>query len=701
MRKTIACTFYSIAVSAGALLLPASASAQPATTFERTEERAPCDNFQPLRQPLFGETHLHTSFSFDAYDNGMRVDPFAAYDFAKGGQVIIPDVDGNQTRPIRLRRPIDFAALTDHAENFAELNVCVSTGFQLFDILTLGRRAFLCRELREETDILPDDIFFQLFGSAAAVETPNRLPLCLLPGVNCDRASLSLWREIQRAAEGAYDRSSACTFTSFVAYEWTGTPAGANLHRNVIYRNERVSPEPISYIESNGANPSVLWQRLRETCTDAGTGCDVLTITHNANLSGEQGRMYLDPNNTDDAYDPSERQRFEPLTELIQHKASSECRFDRLAGVGLGTADELCTFEQRRQSILAAPAIPIPGALDPNVFSPRNFIRNVLKDGLALEQRDGINPFKQGFVAGTDSHNGTPGYTLEDDFKGHVGADDANPLGTGVAVGAIDQPIRDGPGGLAVVWAEENSRDSIFAAMKRRETYATSGTRPVVRFFGGWRGSEELCSRPDAVATAYRAGVPMGGDLPRRVGNRNPRFLVMASKDPGTCDAAVTDPSDPDFCGSDDVPGTDLQRIQIVKGWVDATGQTHEQVFDVAGDPNNGASVDPATCAPTGAGFRDLCTVWEDRNFDPEQHAFYYARILENPTCRWSTQFCKKAGVDPFAAPATCLAQAEAANGGPGVEGPFGDCCITEADDPFFERVIQERAWTSPIWYRP
>jgi hypothetical protein len=370
---------------------------------------------------------------------------------------------------------------------------------------------------------------------------------------------------------------------------------------------------------------------------------------------------------------------FEPLFEIIQHKGVSECRYDRLAGQGLQTADELCTFEQLTKDTLntVGPDVPI------DEFPPRNMIRNVLKDGLALAPKfGGVNPFKHGFVGSTDDHSGAPGNTVEPDFQGHAGTDDA-------PVAPLLDNIRLGPGGLAVVWAEENSRDSLFTAMRRKETYGTSGTRPVVRFFGGWDypGSGQLCGRKDRIRVGYDQGVPMGGDLPKRSGGRSPRFLVAALKDP---DSAA------------------LQRIQVIKGWVDGGGQTHEEVVDVVGDAENGAGVDTATCKPRGKGFKELCTVWEDKQFDATEAAFYYARVLENPTCRWSTLQCKAAGVDPFATAQKCQQQAEAANAKAVADGeiesgetPFSNCCLTEQNDPFMERTIQERAWTSPIWYAP
>jgi hypothetical protein len=298
-------------------------------------------------------------------------------------------------------------------------------------------------------------------------------------------------------------------------------------------------------------------------------------------------------------------------------------------------------------------------------YPPLLFVRNALKEGLAQEQRIGVNPFRLGLIGSTDTHNASPGNVREYDFPGHLGTRDATPpllLAPLTGIGVIGV-IEANPGGLAVVWAEENSRDALFAAMRRREVYGTSGTRPLVRFFGGALDGTN-CDRGDLVDRAYSTGVPMGGELGPVRGGHSPRFAVLASRDPGTAEH----------------PGTPLQRVQIVKGWVDAAGATHEQVFDVAGSTNDGSTVDTATCTATSRGADTLCAVWEDPAFERAERAFYYARVVEDPVCRWSTRVCNAAGVD-------CAVGAP-----PGLE----ECC-----DPAFPKTVQERAWSSPIWYRP
>ena len=629
------------------------ASAAP---WQRTEEREPCADFNVLRNPYFGDLHIHTAVSADAYIFGTRAGPRDAYDFAKGGSIAFSDDNEEQTRSGHLDRPLDFAAVTDHAEFFGEVNLCSTPGSPVYDIET-------CQALRQAEN--PDDRFsvtVQWLFPAGIPNPPSSLPFCSMPGIDCDAAAVSVWKEIQAAAEEAYDRSAACGFTSFIAYEHTASPLGRHLHRNIIFRNEHVPAFAASQLETAaGGIPQGVWTAVENDCLNAGTGCDALVIPHNSNLSG--GQQWLDPADVTEA---QRRQDLEPLVEIHQIKGNSECRFDRLAGVGSFTDDELCDFEQEPLPSES------PGQQVPSIdqYPRRNMVRNTLKDGLYFEQTLGVNPFKLGFIGSTDNHDAASGSTEEGNWNGGQGNTDSSPARR------ISLVPHTNPGGLAVVWAEENSRDALFDALRRRETYATSGTRPVVRFFGGVLDGVD-CDTAGFVENAYKTGTPMGGDLGAVRGAASPRFAVLAAKDPGT----------------EQVPGTDLQRVQIIKGWVDAAGETHEKVFDVAGDPENGAGVDPDTCAPLGAGARELCAVWEDPEFDRSQRAFYYARVIENPTCRWSTLACKSVGVDPFSP--DCAAQVATAGD------VYANCCVTEDEDPFVQRTIQERAWTSPIWYRP
>jgi len=682
--------------SATALVAADGVRAESDLPFKRTEIREDCDSHEALRQPFFGETHLHTSFSFDAYTLSVRNDPNAAYEFAKGGTVMLPDASARagkpQTRTAQLLKPLDFAAVTDHSELLGPMEICTRSPKG-----TTGRGSIQCRQMRTGEIDPGDPTSFNPEGvsglwAANPLLRPNGsgplLPLCKT--ADCKTAEVSLWQEIQQAAEDHYDRTSACSFTTFVGYEYTAQPLLSNLHRNVIFRNADVPLAPVSNITTGGPFPTVLWEKLRRRCIDRkGSDCDVLTIPHNANLAG--GLMFPDPASPEEA---AERAFFEPLTEIYQHKAASECRYDRQAQAGVETNDSLCTFEQVLGSILGPQSDP------PDIYQypPRNMVRNALKDGMALApDLEGVNPFKYGLIGSTDSHNGDPGNTVEKDFQGHGGTIDA-------PVVPLIENFRLGPGGLAVVWAEENSRDSIFSAMRRKETYGTSGTRPVVRFFGGWDYDAGLCENPDRVAVGYDDGVPMGGDLPdMTAGSGRPRFLAAALRDP---DSAK------------------LERIQIVKGWVDAGGQTHERVYDVAGkardytkrylkgvceaEVTSGNADQTTRTALADRGRNELCTVWKDPGFNAYLPAFYYARVLETPTCRWSTRVCLAADVNPFARPKRCRAQAARANANAANNGeialgevPFNSCCLTEQNDPFIERTIQERAWTSPVWYAP
>ncbi len=668
-----------MALSLACITAWASGAGTPDRSFERTETRQDCTQYTPLKRPLFGDLHVHTSYSHDAYVSLQRNDPWDAYRYAKGETLTQADADGEFTVQAQISKPLDFVAVTDHAEYFGELRLCTrdssKPAYWLPQCIINRVDNFFIRLLAAR--------YWSGLGAAGRESDKDRSIICSMPGSDCAAAALDTWTDIQRAAEENYDRSNDCTFTTFVAYEYTDAPDFKNMHRNVIFRNDQVTHQALSVYATGTYQFPKLWQLLRAQCIEGQDRCDVMVIPHNANLSG--GLMFRDPPNEEEA---RERLFFEPVVEITQHKGSSECRFDRLAGRGLDTTDELCTFEQYESDNLQAMGVLYgelrseggrPVSLDE--FAPRNMLRNALKDGLALEQKTGINPFQIGFIGSTDTHNATPGGTEEDRFIGHLGQRDAGYRN-------VQDHFADNPGGLAVVWAEENSRDAIFTGLRRKETYATSGTRPVVRFFGGYGIDADLCADPDLVARASAGGVPMGGTLAAAGPGVTPGFVVTAMKDPGTPDR----------------PGNDLQRIQIIKGWVDQNGSTREKVFDVAASADRDAWVNTENCEPTGVGAKSLCAVWKDPEFDPGIRAFYYARVMENPSCRWSTRHCMAAGVNPFSP--DCRAQAEAhthtLQEERGARGDvYGNCCKQTEDEPFYSPVIQERAWTSPIWYRP
>lgn len=609
-----------------------------------TEERAPCRDYDPLRRPFFGDTHVHTSFSHDASTQDTRNTPRDAYRFAQGAEIGIQPYDkkGKAGRRVKLDRPLDWTAISDHAEMLGEVRICSDPKHSEYD-------SDVCWNKRNAQ--------FALLGFLARSQVGERHKMCGPDGELCYSAARSAWADIQSAAEEAYDRTAACQFTSVIAYEWTSSVA-SNLHRNVLFRNHVVPDYALSSIDTVSAYR--LFEGLEKECTSSETGlatCDAIVIPHNSNISMD-GYMFKTTRLTSletgeapiDREEARLRGRFERLVEIMQHKGDSECL------LGAETTDEACGFEK-------LPYDAMSGAIGAPRTPPKRsaMVREALKKGILLQADLGSNPLKYGIIASTDSHLGTPGLVSEEGHVGHGGA--SRVMSTAIPQGLPDA-IEFSPGGLAVVWAEENARDSIFEAMSRREVYGTSGTRPEVRFFGGWSYPEDLCESRNMAEQGYALGVPMGGDLPARSGNAPPTFVVSALQDPGT----------------EAHPGTALQRIQIVKGWTKG-GVAHERVVDIAGGPND-ASVSLDSCTPTGAGARSLCEVWTDPEFDATESAFYYVRVLENPTCRWQQHLCVDAKVD-------CSEPSTIGTG-------FELCC-----DPSIPRTIQERAWTSPIWYTP
>lgn len=587
----------------------------------------PCLDWTATRAPFFGDVHVHTAHSFDSVLFDNRNGPREAYQFAMGEAIGLPPLDamGGPTRFVSLRRPLDFAAVTDHAEMLGETALC--TGGQL--------TAPAC-------DVFDGGGFgaaLVIFGAQFQDPDPVRRPLCGTDGLLCLSAAASVWEQNRLAAEEFDDPEGDCRFTTFVGYEWTASPGGDNLHRNVLFSSGSVPSLPLSYVEVQ--QPNELWLGLRSQCEALGPECEAITIPHNSNESRGQSFRTTEPDGSPLRFESALlRRQMEPLVELIQHKGDSECR------PGVGTTDELCGFEKIFDAT-------------PQQDEPLSYVRNVLKAGLALDAQIGVNPFTLGLVASTDTHNATPGATGEDDFQGHVGALDAT------AASRLDGgSLQQNPGGLMVLWAEENSRSALFDAMQRRESYATSGTRPTLRFFGGFDLPEALCGEPDLAAQAYATGVPMGGELISQTTDEAPRFIAQASQDPGS----------PGF------PGSRLAEIQIIKGWIDVDGRVSESVISIAGGPPSPDALDTSSCAPDGSGSAGLCAVWQDPDFDPEEHAFYYARLLESPSCRWSARLCRAEGIDCSVAPP------------PG----FESCC-----DGSFPDAIQERATSSPIWVRP
>jgi hypothetical protein len=611
-----------------------------ASAFERTEEREPCKDYQQLRQPLFGDVHVHTTLSFDAWGQGTRNTPRDAYRFARGEAIgVQPYGDDDQPlRTLQLKRPLDFAMVSDHSEMTGETELCRRPGSQAYSTLscTLVRRW--------------PAMGYAILNSQWGKRVGHAVDICGDDGALCRPSALGAWKVTQDAAEEFYDRSSACSLTTFVGYEWSGTRLGMN-HRNVLFRNATVTPIPNNAIDDQH-DEIRLWTALRDDCIEADTGCDVLAIPHNSNLS--RGDMFWTEHPNGRVLDSklaALRASMEPLIEITQHKGDSECR--------VGTRDELCAFETVSFGDVAGHVSPMH-KMPP---APGVYVREALTEGLAIQGTLGVNPYNFGIIGSTDTHLGTPGYVAEKDFVGHA----AGAVTARLKISAMPDHPTWNPGGLAAVWAEENSRDSIFEAMRRRETFGTSGPRIVVRLFGGWDYDEDMCEARDFAKRGYGGGVAMGGDLaPSTDKTAVPRFAVFATRD----------------AGDEDGGGTPLQRLQIIKGWVNAAGEPQETIYDVAGSLDGDADVDLATCTATGSGHDQLCTVWSDPAFDADLAAFYYARVVENPTCRWTWRSCLAAGVD-------CDQTF-------GPRGLLAACC-----DPNVAKTIQERAWTSPIWYTP
>ncbi|MEL6345965.1 MAG: DUF3604 domain-containing protein [Myxococcota bacterium] len=576
-----------------------------------------CDHYLSDRQAFFGDLHVHTALSLDAATQETRTRPDEAYAFAMGEPLSVQPFDekGQGTRTLQLERPLDFAAVTDHAELLGEVEICSNPDLEGYASLT-------CRMYRNR----PRAAFFWMnmrmsFGKSMRLCGPGRL--------RCQSASQRPWDEIQAAA-AAWNRDTGdCDFTTFVGYEWTGARDGKNLHRNVIFRGADVPALPIDFYAAPAAPE--LWAKLNDQCTG---DCDFIVIPHNSNLS--DGQMFLAPTTATEARIRADAER---LVEIMQHKGASEC--------WPGSPDEHCGFE----------ALPYRTFTEKfTAFRPKppgpsvGWVRPTLTAGLRFEADLGVNPYVFGLIGSTDTHLGAPGLAAEEGFPGHGGA--GRPADASVR---MPDDVEFNPGGLVGVWAEENSRDSLFTAMKRRETFATSGPRMQVRLFAGDL-EDDLCDRPNRIGHLYQTAAPMGStiDAPAAM-----RLLVEASADPRS---------------------RPLQQVQIVKGWLDGDAP-REQVFDAIVAETPGA-VDPDTCEASGGGATVLCTVWTDPTYDPAERAVYYARILEAPSCRWSQRLCRAHDVQ--------CDGTDASVGGM-------EACCAETHQP----IVQERAWSSPIWVRP
>ncbi|MEM8768626.1 MAG: DUF3604 domain-containing protein, partial [Pseudomonadota bacterium] len=527
------------------------------------------------KELLWGDLHVHTAYSLDAYAFGALATPEAAYAFARGEPLTLASGE-----VAKIERPLDFTAVTDHAETFDLMWACTDPG---------ESDDPYCQSLRENREALNSRNIFNDFLLPIVSLTPPSFPgVCAT--VDCAAARMSQWQRHQAAANAA---NEPCEFTALIGYEWTASPGGRHWHRNVIYRSEQVPDQAFDYVRF--PEVGLLWQQLDKNCRTE-DGCDVITIPHNIN--------WADGGTFDLTTEPPDitalRRQYERLAEVHQEKGSSEClpasreetagdcRFElvtenaakhRMSGP---VEDENAAWEQARQS----------------------YYRTLLGAGLAHPE----NPFQLGAIGSTDTHFGTPGMVAEASFFGGIALLFASPEAR------LSRTDFNG-GGLVAVWAEENTRASIFDALKRREAYATSGPRIGLRF-----GTEAYCADEDTAA-----GIAMGGTLPDR---SSPEFHILVARDQAP-----------------------LDRLEIVKGTMVEGGELKESVRTIATFNNDTTS---------------QCITWQDPTFDPSAPAYWYLRVLETPTPRWSKRLCAE------------LDQCEA----------YPDANV----------MIQERAWSSPIW---
>lgn len=625
-------------------------------------EQAPCKQQYSHNKAWFGDLHVHTAASYDATSFGVTTTVDDAYSFARGTPLSLRrrgDTPDFEAPVLRISSPLDFMAVTDHAEALGETRLCYNADNPAYGSLVCGLyRGDVRLPVGDQLQSLVRLASFAVFGQDRSTR------ICGADGSLCRDEAITVWRENQLSTENWQDYSANCEFTALHAYEYTLADEASNLHRNVIFKSSTVPQAALS--AKDAPTPEQLWQWLDKTCVAGNDRCDALAIPHNSNWSS--GRMWFPYSNRDLPLQEQQelaalRARLEPLAEVLQVKGDSECR-NGIDSV-IGAPDEFCNFEKLRPA-----SEPIPdcgedfssgGMMLKGCVSRYSYVRYALTAGLSEEGKLGINPFKFGIIASTDTHIGAPAPEREKNYLGSHGNDmvlEDRLLSTIKVPGdiATGSPVRYNPGGIAGIYANENSRSALFEAMRRRETFGTSGPRITPRFFAGWNLDTSLCQSSDYLAQAYENGVPMGADLPPSPAGakQSPVFVASANRDPRD-------------------EGNLLQRIQIIKGWIDGEGRTQQAVYDVTGLNKVDATVDALTCQVSGQGFAQLCASWQDPDFDPAMSAVYYARVLENPSCRWSHYDCLTLPKDQR--PPSC-------------------------SDPELPWQIQERAWTSPIWYQ-
>ena len=575
----------------------------------------------PDRNAYFGNVHVHTGYSFDALTNGSKTKPEDAYAWAQGKEITNSGIGGK----IQIVTPLDFYMVSEHAEFMGVFNQMSNPASPLSKLPIAARIT--------STDT---NTALQAFAEVLRDLSAGKID----PAFTDPVLAKSVWAEIVKAADANYQPGK---FTTFAGFEWTSNPQKRNLHRVVMFRDTAHLPDLVlSSLESE--DPETLWAWMAK---QRDNGATLFAIPHNGNAS--DGRMFeltkFDGKPIDAAYNAT-RAKNEPLYELSQVKGTSE------TWPTLSPNDEFAGFEQWNYTLSADSQRPTKHR--------GSFVRQALLDGLAQDAAGNGNPFKYGLIGDSDTHNAA-GTNEEFNNTGKFAHENDPRFALNGVKGMPEaqiQQIREfSSGGLAGVWAEKNTRGAIYDAMQRKETFGTSGTMIKVRFFGGWDFAPGDVTASDFVQRGYKRGVPMGSDL--KGSGKAPTFMVTALKDPKS---------------------GNLDRVQIVKGWVDAKGAQHEKIYDVvwSGDRKLGASgklpaVGNTVDLKTGKyansiGSASLASTWTDPEFDPKVRAFYYARVLEIPTPRWSTIAAAKLGVPiPGKLPVS----------------------------------IQERAWSSPIWYQP
>jgi hypothetical protein len=617
---------------AGTLAVEGDIQPPDPTKFYKEPGYSPYAGRKYPEQPYFGDEHVHTSWSVDAGGAGTTLGPEEATRFARG-----ETVTNTSGQPMKLGQPLDWVAITDHSDALGAITELKAGNKEMMEDATLKKWHDMMNKGPEE-------------AKAAVMELIQAQSQGKLPPIFTDpKFAKTMWNNEIDVAE-KYNEPGR--FTAFIAYEWTSNPGGGNnLHRNIIYRdNKEKAAQVLPYTTFQSEDPEDLWKWMTEY--ESKTGGKLLAIPHNGNLSN--GGMFA---LTTFGGDPltkawaDERQKWEPLFELIQYKGQSESH------PSLSPTDEFAAYELwDRGNLTQTPKKP--GMIQ------YEYLREALKNGLKVEKELGTNPFKYGMAAGTDTHNALTA-AEEDNFGGKFPTAEPRPdRWNEDALKFGNNPVVKGwemsAAGYTAVWATGNTREELWDAMKRRETYATSGTHMIVRFFGGYDFTPDDATRLPAVA-GYAKGVPMGSDLKPGPAGKAPTFLVAALKDR--------------FYGN-------LDRIQIIKGWLGKDGNPQEKIYDVVWSDADkrkivngkltpvGNTVDVARATWTNTiGDPELFAVWKDPDFDPSVSAFYYARVLEIPTPRWTAY-----------------------------DAAYFKIKIT---DPKVPMTTQERAWTSPIWYSP